>query len=275
MGLCIWGDIFQANVNELLGDIEGLYTYIDDILLTTKGSFEEHLKQLRTCFQRFRNAGLKVNAGKCSFRSKKIPYLGYIITREGVKPDPKKIQGIVDLQRPKTTTEVKALIGMVQYYQDMLKSRFHILAPFTAVSSGKKGSNIKWTKELKEAFHKVKKMVQTETLLTYPDWMIPFTIHTDTSDYQLGTVISQTISQSPSSVENCQRLNATVQTEKDLLAIVECLKQFRGNLLGYPIDVWSNHKNLVYIATLSDLNGLCNGASYSKVWAQYPAYSWS
>ncbi len=119
MGLCISGDIFQAKVNELLGDIEGLYAYIDDILLTTKGTFEEHLQQLRTCFQRFRNAGLKVNAKKCSFGLKEIPYLGYIITREGVMPDPKKIQGIVDLERPKTTTEVKALIGMVQYYRDM------------------------------------------------------------------------------------------------------------------------------------------------------------
>jgi hypothetical protein len=80
MGLCISGDIFQAKVNELLGDIEGLYAYINDILLTTKGTFEEHLQQLRTCFQRFRNAGLKVNAKKCSFGLKEIPYLGYIIT---------------------------------------------------------------------------------------------------------------------------------------------------------------------------------------------------
>ena len=80
MGLCISGGIFQAKVNELLpGDIEGLYTYFDDILLTTKGLFKErHLQQLRTCFQRFRNVGLKVNASKCSFRLQEIPcYLGY------------------------------------------------------------------------------------------------------------------------------------------------------------------------------------------------------
>jgi hypothetical protein len=110
MGLCISGDIFQAKVNELLGDIEGLYAYIDDTLLTTKGSFEEHLQQLRTCFQRFRNAGLKVvNAKKCSFGLKEIPYLSYIITREGVMPDPKKIQGIVDLERPKTTTTLMSI----------------------------------------------------------------------------------------------------------------------------------------------------------------------
>ena len=256
MGLCISGDIFQAKVNELLlGDIEGLYAYFDDVLLTTKGLFEEHLQQLRTCFQRFRNVGLKVNASKCSFGLKEIPYLGYIIiTHEGVKPDPKKIQGIVDLQRPKTTTEVKALIGMVQYlYRDMWKSCSHILTPFTAVSSGKKGSKRKWTKELEEAFHAVKKMVQTENLLTYPDWTIPFTIQTDASDYQLGTVISQNnkpIAFFSRKLPKAQ-CNYTM-TEKELLAIVECLKQFRGILFGYPIDVWSDHKNLVYAATLSE-----------------------
>ena len=73
MGLCISGDNSQAKVNELLGDIKGLYAYIDDILLTTKGLFDKHLQQLRTCFQRFRNVSLKVNAGKCSFGLKEIP----------------------------------------------------------------------------------------------------------------------------------------------------------------------------------------------------------
>jgi hypothetical protein len=97
-------------------------------------------------------------------------------------------------------------------------------------------------------------MVQTETLLTYPDWTIPFTIHTDdASDHQLGAVISQnnkpiTFFSRKLSKAQC---NYTT-TKKELLAIVECLKQFRGILFGYPIDVWSDHKNLVYAATLSE-----------------------
>ena len=83
---------------------------------------------------------------------------------------------------------------LIKYYRDMWKSCSHTLTPFNAVSfAGKNESTIKWTKELEEAlFHAVKKMVQTENnLLTYPDWMILFTIHTNASDYQLGTVISQ------------------------------------------------------------------------------------
>ena len=65
MCMCASGDIFQAKVDELLGDIEGVKTYIDDILVLSKDSFEKHLDQLRIIFGRLRDVGLKVNAPKC------------------------------------------------------------------------------------------------------------------------------------------------------------------------------------------------------------------
>jgi hypothetical protein len=67
MGMCCSGDIFQAKVDELLGNIEGVKTYIDDILVINKGSFDDHLEQLDVCFDRIKKAGLKVKADKCSF----------------------------------------------------------------------------------------------------------------------------------------------------------------------------------------------------------------
>ena len=67
-----------------------------------------------------RTSGLKVNPLKYSFGLKYIPYLGYIITREVIKPNPKKVQEGIDLGRPTTTTEAQALIGMVHHYTDML-----------------------------------------------------------------------------------------------------------------------------------------------------------
>jgi len=80
---------------------------------------------------------------------------------------------------------------MVQYYRDLWPQHSHILEPFTAVSSGKEGTKIKWTPELETAFKATIDMVCTETLLNYPDWSKPFNIHTDASNYQLGAVISQ------------------------------------------------------------------------------------
>ena len=86
---------------------------------------------MRIIFCRLCAAGLKCNAPKCSFGLKYIPYLIYVITQEGIKPDPNKLQGIMDLWRPTTTTEARELISIAQKYRDMCPRRSHILAPLT------------------------------------------------------------------------------------------------------------------------------------------------
>ena len=152
MGMCASGDILHAKVDKLISDIEGVKTYIDDILILCKDSFEKHTEQLRIIFGRMRAAGLKVNAPKCSFGLKDIPYLGYVITREGIKPNQKKVQGITDLVRPSTKTEAQALIGMVQYYRDMCPRRSHVLAPLTEAASGPKCRKIFRNDALESSF---------------------------------------------------------------------------------------------------------------------------
>ena len=71
-----------------------------------------------------------------------------MVTPEGVKPNPKKIQAIQALQRPTTVTEVRSFIGMVQYYRDLWPRRSHILQPFTEVSAGKKGTKNKMDRRI-------------------------------------------------------------------------------------------------------------------------------
>ena len=135
----------------------------------------------------------------------------------------------------------------------MWKGRSHILAPLTELSKGKKRAKIKWKKEHEEAFQALKKMVSQETVLAYPDWTIPFEIHTDASDFQIGAVLSQRGKPLAffSRKLNSAQKNYTV-TEKELLAIVECLKQFRNIVYGFPVKVYSDHKNLVHTATASE-----------------------
>ena len=119
MSMCALIEIFQAKVNMLLGDIKGVKIYIDDIIVLRKDRFEKNIDQLIIIFGRLRTAGIKVNAPMCSFGLKEITYLGYVITGEGIKHNPKKVQGITDIGRPSTTTEAQLLIGMDQYYMDM------------------------------------------------------------------------------------------------------------------------------------------------------------
>ena len=109
---------------------------------------------------------LKVNYPKWRFGSKDIPYLGFIITLEGIQPEQNKLQGIIDLGRPTKSTEAWELTGMIHYYRrDMWTSWSHVLAPITEASSLPKGRSIIWNDELEVSFRDINHMVNTETLL--------------------------------------------------------------------------------------------------------------
>ena len=99
----------------------------------------------------------------------------------------------------------------------------------------------------KKAFYKINKIIKQETLLRHADFNKPFEIHTDASKYQLGAVISQEGKPIAfySRKLNSAQLNCTT-TERELLAIVETLKEFRNILLGQEIKVWTDHQNLTY-----------------------------
>ena len=106
MGMCDSGDIFQDKVYKLLCYIKCIKIYIHDISLLRKESFSKHKYQLGCIFARLHATGLKLNSPTCSFELNGIPYIGYKIYWEGIKPDPKKVQGIMDLCQPTFTTEV-------------------------------------------------------------------------------------------------------------------------------------------------------------------------
>ena len=155
----------------------------------TKGDCQHHLKGLDEIFKRVREAGLKVNANKSSFAAPEMEYLGYLISREGIRPLPKKIQGIRDIKPPRTRKELKRFIGMINFYRDMWKGRAHLLDPLSSLTS--KARPFIWEKQHQEAFEAIKRVLSCEVLLAYPDFNAPFHIHTDASGFQIGAVISQ------------------------------------------------------------------------------------
>ena len=103
MGMCASGDIFRAKVDKLLDDIEGFKMYIGYILVLSKDLYINHIDQLKIIFSRLSAAVLKVSTPKFSLGLKEVPYLGFFIKREGIKPYPNKVQGIMYLRRPATT----------------------------------------------------------------------------------------------------------------------------------------------------------------------------
>ena len=105
--------------------------YIDDLLIITRGTLDDHLSKVETVLARLREAGLKVNAAKSFFCTHEIEYLGYILTREGIKPQQRKVQAILALMPPNNVKKLRHFLGMVQYYRDMWARRSEMLAPLS------------------------------------------------------------------------------------------------------------------------------------------------
>jgi len=245
MGLCNSPDIFQEKMSTLMADLEYVRAYIDDLLVLTSSSWTDHLDKLRTVLQRLQDAGLKVNAKKSFFGRAELEYLGHWITRAGIKPVSKKVEAIGQIAPPTTKRQLRSFIGMVNYYRDMWIRRSHVLAPLTKLVS--KEAKWQWGHEQQKAFETIKKIVSREVLLAYPNFDRPFDIHTDASHEQLGAVISQDgkpIAFYSRKLSDAQTRYTT--TERELLAIVETLKEFRNILLGQQLRVYTDHKNLTY-----------------------------
>ena len=97
MGLCNSPDIVQEKMNILMDGLEFVRADLDDLLVLTKGSWEDHLEKLEEVLSRIKEAGLKVNANKSFFGEDSLEYLGYSITRNGIQPLPKKLQAIQNI----------------------------------------------------------------------------------------------------------------------------------------------------------------------------------
>ena len=133
MGIVGSPDFFQAKMSKLMVALEFIRTYLDDLLSITKENLDNHLNHLRLVFTRLQEVGLKVNVPKSKFSAEETEYLGYILTRTGIKPQPKKVQGILTISTPKLVRDLRSFPGMVQYYRDLWARRSEMLAPLTSL----------------------------------------------------------------------------------------------------------------------------------------------
>jgi hypothetical protein len=131
MGFGGSADIFQAQIRDLMASLKFVRAYMDDLLIITRGILYEHLQKMETVLTRLRDARLKVNVAKASFCAHEIEYLGCILTRDGIKPQPNKVQVILALSPPNNVKELRHFLIMVQYYRDMWARCSEMLAPLT------------------------------------------------------------------------------------------------------------------------------------------------
>mmetsp|Transcript_119887 Transcript_119887/g.346392 ORF Transcript_119887/g.346392 Transcript_119887/m.346392 type:complete len:738 (-) Transcript_119887:6878-9091(-) len=150
MGLNISPDFFQKQMTQLFGDLPNVKCYLDDIAIHSNGTYEEHLADVEEVLRRMARKGLQINALKSFWATDQpVEYLGFLLTPEGIRPQPKKVKAMMNLAIPKTRKQLRQVIGLINYYRYMWKRRSHLLAPLTALLSTKK--KFEWTKGIEKS----------------------------------------------------------------------------------------------------------------------------
>lgn len=250
MGLSNSPDWAQATMEEIFHDmLHEIEVYLDDIAIFSD-TWEQHIAMVNKVLQRLQDNGFTVKPEKCEWAVQETNFLGFWLTPTGLKPWKKKIEAILNLEKPKTLKQLRAFVGLVNYYKIFFKGRAHIMGPLTDLNGldpeeGKRRFHKHWTKRHDQAFEQTKAMVAKEILLRYPDPNKPFTIETDASDKQIGAVILQ---DGQPVVFHSRKLTGAQSRypipDKEALAIVEVLTSYRSLLLGAEICIKTDHMNL-------------------------------
>ena len=202
---------------------------MDDIIIFSK-TVEDHKQHLDQIFELLGKVSLKLNPDKCDFYQTKILFLGHMVSKEEIQPNPTLVDKIKNCVRPSNKSKIRTFLGLASYYRRFIKDFSKIARPLYNLT--KKDEPFCWTDECERVFTYLKECLISYPIVVYPDYNKPFILHTDASDYAIGTVLAQNDNNGhervivyASRVLSVAEVNYTV-TEKECLAIIWGTKYF-------------------------------------------------
>ena len=253
---------FQCFMNNSFRDmiVEGwLVIYMDDLLIYSPDT-TTHTEQTKRVLQRMIKLDLHLKLEKCTFTTTMVEYLGMIVKPGQLAIDPVKLNSIAQWPTPSKVKDVRSFLGFANFYHQFIPNYSTIARPLIDLT--KKNLPWNWTPSQQQAFDQLKHLFLSQPVLHIPDLSSPFAIATDASKYASGAILLQT--DSNGEWHPCSYLSQSffpVERNYDiydheLLAVIHALKTWRHYLHGspFPIQVFTNHKNLTYFRKPQVLN---------------------
>ena len=234
-----------------------VFGYLDDIIVVTE-TFDEHLKWLKFVLERLVEAGLRVNESKCEFCCSSLTYLGFLLDKDGLRPDPVKVAPVLEYPAPKTVKQVRSFLGMVGWYARFIANESEHKIPLAKLL--RKQQPWVWGEEQQTAFEALKRALTTAPVLARPDFSKPFTVQCDASNVALGAVLTQEGTDGEHPIAYISRVLTGAEknystTEKECLAVLWAIKKLRPYLEGYRFTVITDHSALRWLKSLRDPTG--------------------
>lgn len=227
--------------------------YLDDVLIYSP-TFEDHFSSLREVFSRIQAAGLRLNPQKCHLAQDHVVFLGHVVSRHGLQPDPRNTDKVRTWPTPQNPTEVRAFVGLCSYYRRFIKDFARRAAPLHRLTC--KDTLFRWTAECQAVFEYLKGVLSSAPVVTMPDFNIPFKVYTDASMDAVGAVLGQdreglerVVVYASQSLAPTERRWATF--DRELWAVVWAVRQFRHYIGSAAFTIITDHKPLLGLRGMS------------------------
>ncbi|XP_041785652.1 uncharacterized protein K02A2.6-like isoform X1 [Anopheles merus] len=249
-GIKIAPAAFQQLIDAMLSGLKCTSGYMDDVVVGGKTE-REHDENLLNLFRRIKEYGFTIRAEKCSFKMPRIEYLGFVIDRQGLRPNPAKIDAILKMPAPTNVSEVRSFLGAVNYYGKFVPKMRELRYPLDALL--KNDTKFVWTRESANAFNRFKDLLASDLLLTHYDPNAEIVVSADASSVGLGATISHRYADgSLKVVQHASRALTKAeanysQIDREGLAIIFAVKKFHKMLFGRHFRLQTDHRPLLRI----------------------------
>ncbi len=278
---------FQRSMEEMLDSLrdECCIPYLDDVLCYAR-SFEEHVETIRCVLKALQCHGVKLKPEKCEMFRSEVRYVGRLVSSEGVRVDPKDLEAVQSLtsRTPQTVGDVRRLLGFLSYYRTFIQDFSRVAKPLYELLQAKpeaaKGSQyrskvkcpqvpsrtpVEWTKNHQQTLERLIEMLLKPPVLAYPNFNLPFSLHTDASERGLGAILYQRQdgklrvigygSRTLTATEKNYRLHSG---KLEFLALKWAVcEKFRDYLFYAPhFTVYTDNNPLTYVMSMAKLNAV-------------------
>jgi len=239
-----------------LGD-KFLKVFVDDLNVHSE-NWEDHLRHLEAVLSKLREMNLKLNPGKCCFAAESIVFLGYVVSKEGAKLDPKKIDAVLRFPKPTTVTSVRSFLGLTGYYRKYVR-RYSRLAGLLFELT-KKDVAFVWNQDCQQAFDSLKRALVDAPILVRLDFKRPSCLDVDWSTKGVSAILSQKKGRFEKVVAYASKGLTVAQRkfhpmERECYALIWGIMHFRQYLHRNHFILRTDHKPLEWLATVSDAHG--------------------
>ena len=257
MGIRNSSSIFSQMIDTLMGRVpySSLTWFLDDLICGSK-TISEHLVRLAFILGKLMSAGLKLRPEKCHLFKREVTFVGYTVSKDGIKIDNTRIQPILDIQPPISKKGVQSIVGIFNYNRQFIKGFAGLARPLYKLL--RKESKFVWTVECQDSLDALKEAMTTAPCLALPDTddaNHTFRVEVDASNIAFGAVLTQVIKgerkviayYSKAVPDYKRRMSAS---RLEFLALYHCLNYWRPYLQNGKVEIWTDCIALTNLETL-------------------------